>query len=165
LSKLYVNEIHPKTTGGDSRIMKPVTFYFYHNTSVTVPDGVDTDLPLDTVLFDTHSFHDAANDRLVVPAGYDGYYQLNWSVSLSMSGTGDNVYGRLLKNGSELDFMYAYFNGAEGERWTLEGSIVALLEAGDNLKINGFCDRASGSSTSDTGSTRSSLSGFMIGAK
>ena len=145
--------------------MKPVTFYFTHNTTVTVPDANETVMPFDKNVFDTHGFYDSANDRPKVPTGYAGYYQINWQGAITMAGTGDNVFARLRKNGSGVQLMYAYFNGAEGERWTFTGSTILDLDEGDYLDVTLFCDRASGSSTSLGNNQTSFINGFMIGAK
>jgi hypothetical protein len=67
-----------------------------------ISTGVDTTPDLDYTLFDTDSMADLANDRILIPSGFDGYYLViaNWSWNPGSGARSVKIY-RELSGGSQ----------------------------------------------------------------
>lgn len=75
MSKLYVDELQPKTTGN---LIQLPTVPFVHiygaSTQTGVANATTTEAVIDTVFVDTHGLADVANNRIKIPTGLAGYY-------------------------------------------------------------------------------------------
>tara|TARA_R110000751_G_scaffold47158_1_gene105671 strand:+ start:2618 stop:3133 length:516 start_codon:yes stop_codon:yes gene_type:complete len=123
----------------------------YNSSSVTIPDNSDTVIPLQTSAVDTHNLYDATNDRLLITSAFNGsYFIISWSVMVTAS-DGDNMQGHLSKNGARLQSDRKFYNGGEGESISMHGVWMGQVSTNDYFGLIGFCDKASGTSSSAVG--------------
>ena len=75
MSKLYVDELQPKTTGN---LIQYPTVPFVHVYGASTQTGVATATTtvsvIDTVFVDTHGLADLGSNRIKIPTGLAGYY-------------------------------------------------------------------------------------------
>jgi len=75
MSKLYVDELQPKTTGNLIQLPTVPFVHVYGASSQTgVADATTTVSEIDTVFVDTHGLADLSYNRLKIPTGLAGYY-------------------------------------------------------------------------------------------
>lgn len=92
-----------------------------------------TKVPLDTVIYDTHSYFDNANDRFIVPAGQGGLFQLNGTVGTTSSVTSMDVLFRV--NGSSIDVRDRRHPGGSYSQAAI--SFPWVLNDGDYVELWG----------------------------
>ena len=123
----------------------------YNSSSVTIPDNSDTVIPLQTSVTDTHSLYDATNDRLLISSDFNNsYFIISWSGMVTAT-DGDNMQCHLSKNGSAIQTDRKFYNGGEGESISMGGTWMGQVSTGDYFGLIGFCDKASGTSSSVVG--------------
>mgnify|MGYP000306400691 CR=1 FL=1 len=123
----------------------------YNSSSVTILDNSDTVIPLQTSAVDTHNLYDATNDRLLITSAFNGsYFIISWSVMVTAS-DGDNMQCHLSKNGTAIQTDRKFYNGGEGESISMHGVWMGQVSTNDYFSLIGFCDKASGTSTSVAG--------------
>lgn len=123
----------------------------YNSSSVTIPDNSDTVIPLQTSAVDTHNLYDATNDRLLITSAFNGsYFIISWSVMVTAS-DGDNMQCHLSKNGTVIQTDRKFYNGGEGESISMLGVWMGQVSTNDYFNLIGFCDKASGTSSSVVG--------------
>jgi len=139
LSKLYVNEIHPKS--GDN-ILKPkqCAFRVYRTTSSLDSQNVQTAtlVNFEQVDFDINNDFDLANDKFVAPV--DGVYIFSMQVRLRYVEAASATFIRFYKNGSahwgNSDYHYFALSDPQGgSYYTPNGSQIVKLEAGDEMQV------------------------------
>ena len=81
MSKIFVDIIEPKTSGGAIDI-KPCTFRMYNSQTVAQASGSTVALTYDTVEWDTHSITDVSNNRVVITDDTAGYWFVSAKYSL-----------------------------------------------------------------------------------
>ena len=102
MSKIYVDEIAPKTTGGGIIIDVPVFKAEGSDTDQSISAATSTKLEMPTVVFDTHGYYDAANYRFTPKIA--GYYQFYGKVRFKSGSTKtESVVLHIYKNGSSAD--------------------------------------------------------------
>tara|TARA_R100000388_G_scaffold77751_1_gene56620 strand:+ start:286 stop:1128 length:843 start_codon:yes stop_codon:yes gene_type:complete len=122
-----------------------------HSSSVTIPDNSTTNIPFQVADQDTHSLYDATNDRLKITSEFNGStFLISWGVGINAGGAGDNMQAHLSYNGNIVQTDQKFYNGAEGESIGFNGTWFGQVNTDDYFKVTAFCDRASGSSSSNT---------------
>jgi len=123
----------------------------YNSSSISIPDNSNTVIPLQTSSVDTHSLYDSTNDRLLISSDFNNsYFMISWSVMITAS-DGDNMSGSLSKNGTGIQHDRKFYNGGEGESISMHGVWMGQVSTGDYFGLIGFCDKASGTSSSVAG--------------
>jgi hypothetical protein len=139
LSKLYVNEIHPKS--GDN-ILKPkqCAFRVFKSSDDASADLTSATLvTFDAVDFDINGDYDLANNKFVAPV--DGIYMFTMSVRLRYVESATAVYLRFYKNGSsywgaDQGYHYIALNDPQGGNFAHpSGTKIVKLEAGDEMQV------------------------------
>lgn len=122
-----------------------------HSTSVTIPDNSNTNIPFQVADQDTHGLYDATNDRLRITSEFNGStFLITWGVGINAQSAGDNMQAHLSYSGTIVQTDQKFFAGAEGESIGFNGTWIGQVNTDDYFKVIAFCDRASGSSSSNT---------------
>jgi hypothetical protein len=110
----------------------------YNSASFSISSGVDTTLTWNSEFFDTNAFHDTSTntDRITIPTGYGGKYQISVANRWEANGTG-NRNMTLFKNGAKL-FDFMDMGGFAGSITTVTRTIILNLAAGDYISIKAF---------------------------
>ena len=122
-----------------------------HSSSVTIPDNSTTNIPFQVADQDTHSLYDATNDRLKITSEFNGStFLVTWGVGINAQGAGDNMQAHLSYNGTVIQTDQKFYNGPEGESIGFNGTWIGQVNTNDYFTVSAFCDRSSGSSSSNT---------------
>ena len=151
------------SSGGILTQSAPVISIMIHTPSLTVPDNSITVIHFQTRDVDTHGLYDATNDRLLITSQFNGnYFSFNWRAAISGGTNGDNMLGRLRKNGSLIQEDHLFLTGDEGEQVTFQGTFITTVSTGDYFDVGVFSDQSSGSKSSLTGLNNSALIAFKL---
>jgi len=138
LSKLYVNEIAPKTSGNtitsSNLIDMPIPHCtIYTDTSTTLTNSASTEIGFNLVYKDTNSMADLANNAIVIPTGLGGLYYITAAVRQNnFNATRQLVY--IMINDVISHFVeYPSYSANAGEYRSAEVSIMKHLDAGDSI--------------------------------
>jgi hypothetical protein len=83
-------------------------------------------LNLDSELFDTDSFFDAANKKFLPTVA--GYYRISFCAYSNPSGSGAGpMYTYLTKNGSSGQYAFAQAYDTVGENYSMSGSVIVHM--------------------------------------
>ena len=94
--------------------------------------------PLSSEIFDTDNVFNTTTYKMIVPSGKAGKYFLYYSQQIASNpDSGENMQGRIQKNGSTLDQSSA-IQGSVGNNFTtrIHHSFVETLAVGDELQMN-----------------------------
>jgi len=110
----------------------------YNSASFSISSGVDTTLTWNSEFFDTNGFHSTSSntERITIPTGYGGKYQISVSNRWEANGTG-NRNMTLFKNNNKL-FDFMDMGGFSGSLTNVTRSIILDLAAGDYIFIKAF---------------------------
>ena len=134
-----------------------------HNSSVSIPDSVNTNIPFQVADQDTHSLYDATNDRLKITSEFNGStFLITWGVGVNAQGAGDNMQAQLKMNGTTIQTDQKFYAGPEGESIGFNGTWIGQVSTDDYFQVFAFCDRASGSSSSNTNASLTYLMACKI---
>ena len=136
MSKLYVDELHPKTSGGAVRIPNKTSFLAvgnkgaYTTTSPVAPA---------TIVHNDGGGYDASNGRFTVPTGSDGlyYFHLHMGIIYTTS-TNGNGYPQMVakRGGTTLFSIYTYWGHPDTASYgSAHISRIHKLEAGDYVYV------------------------------
>jgi len=170
MSKLYVDELHSKTTGG-AVIMpnKPAFAVKGSNTGWTsVADPNEITIVLDVASINIGNHFNTGTYRFTAPVA--GLYQFNaMGYVRNNGGTGSDSgsygYVRLRKNGSTanevstLSCIFGYLNSGDADQVHTIAGIMSLA-VGDYVTMHLSC---SGGGTSEYYGVGCGLSGYLIG--
>ena len=86
MSKIFVDTIEPKTSGGAIDI-KPCTFAMTSGTAQSLANSSQTTLTFDRIMHDSHSIVDLTNNKIVITDATQGiwFIQAQWSFDNAMS--------------------------------------------------------------------------------
>jgi len=103
----------------------------------TVPHNTWTTLELTNEIFDTDNAFNTSTYTFTVPSGKGGKYWLYYQARVNSNpDDGENVQGRLDKNGSDLHVSYsASYSSKDNNSTWVRNSFVDELAAGDTLKF------------------------------
>ena len=164
MSKLYVDELHPKTSG--SAVRRPdlpawrlnlneVAMTSTAKTEVSINTSVSSDITSDNATFMTGGVT-ASGGKVYVPV--TGFYQVNFVGRADDVGSG-YFYITIDQNGTDSGGLSAIVDDPSGSHETLTLSCVMYLNANDYIEHS---VRAN-SDTSWHVENNSVLSGFLIG--
>ena len=170
MSKIFVDQIEPKTSGGVIDI-KPCTFAMTSNTAQSLPNSSQTTITFDRTMHDSHSIVDLSNNKVVITAETQGIWFLRaqWTFDntcpdrrqCSIRVTPDKF------GSSYLVITEDNRNGdTTGVNPATVASYIGLLESGDSVYVTAY--HTYGSSRNTVGSSGTSqnynfLRGFRIG--
>ena len=170
MSKIFVDTIEPKTSGGEIQLSKRKVLHFYGEPSslITLGRGAVTTLTGFTLNeIDTDSAWDGST--FTVPSGQAGTYIIKAQVEIDFAGIGGDGESYLItmyKNGSTTaEEQYAH-NSNQG--YTRLGSLILekliVLAVGDTIQFNVSCaDRSGGGGGRiNTGTFRSRIYGYRM---
>lgn len=135
MSKLYVDELHPKTSSDYVTLKKPILFQAIMTTAQTVSTS-HTVATFNTPTIDTAGAWDATNDKYVIPK--KGYYRFVWSLNTSSSNVESRyVAARLSKNGTYVAQCHSQMASASGASdYTLNSAeYIALCDVDDEFQL------------------------------
>ena len=148
MSKIYVDEIAPKTTGGAISREKYYFMVRKNNGNVTV----NTDIVFNQVDEDTQGIYNSSNGVITVPAA--GIWQFNFSVISNASGqTGVGVY-----NASTTQYFKLATYGESTNNTDMSFSFALNLSAGDTVKMRCIGGTVYGGS----GSGHAHFNGYLV---
>jgi len=157
LSKLYVDELHPKTSGDFVDINKRV-FARMSQAAVTlqsIPTASWTTVQFDNASHDTHNMCDVTNNKITIPTGLGGLYLLKGFVrnddfiaqrqiiQFSINGTLDGEF-----------FEHASENTGGGRYGSVQVITVRELNDGDDVALNFYQDAGSSKNIQDGDNAR-----------
>ena len=152
-SKILVDEIAPKTTGGFVDMTKPVLCKIYASSDFSVANTTYVTCPFDTTVFDTHSLADLSNNQITIPSGMGGYYHMKGRARGANFIT-KRIIVQINLNGSTDEFMeLAGYGLATGQYPVGEVDTIKQLSAGDTVKLQVYHNY--GSSRTFSGSINS----------
>lgn len=160
MSKLYVDEIRPKTSGN------PVIMPEKPAWSVKMSSGAYVSLPVTPVIFDVAEINRGGmynTSTGVVTIPQSGVYNITAMVYVRVN-AGNDIAARIMKStngGSSYDlqtYAYHYLVGATQIHTTITNNILLDLNEGDSLR----CD-ITGNANFFSGSGETRFSGFLVG--
>ena len=162
MSKLYVDELHPKTAGKHIAFPSKPAFAARLQTITTVTDNTWIKVPFDTLEFDQDDNFSLTNDRFTAPV--DGVYHFSGYINFpNVMAVDKKGYMAFKKNGT--DYYYSFGIGVNGEDiegdLTICSSITLKLDADDYLELWCYQDSASTAQLRG-GSQRTRFSGFLV---
>ena len=168
MSKLYVDEIAPKTTGGSVSIPSlPITsaaVIFRSSSSVAqaLPHGAATILTRDTVLTDTNSL--SSTNGFTITAATAGYWwvQSVWRPNAWIS---TRQLSYIFKNGVTINYAELVVRGPATGLWPSISCVATMyLNAGDLIQGAAYQQYGSTQSTlADAAGVFNYLEGYRIG--
>ena len=164
MSKIYVDEIHPKTTG--KQVLMPEKPMFLLKKTAgdarTVQDSWQT-IDFDEATYDVGNNCSVSNNTFTVPV--DGYYQLNYNMRVDNMGssyfiTAVSVNDNFTDREEVYHGLYSISGSPNsGIYMTMQNTMLAKLYAGDVLRLKYYSD----SDTSYTIQAQTTFSGFLVG--
>ena len=161
MSKLYVDEIHPKTTGGQVIIPNKIAFKAHGNNGAYVDTSP---VPFPSVQFNYGGGYNSSTYEFTVPVGGAGLYQFGVFLGILRTiGASQAAYPylQIRRSGSSLFSQYFYSQSAGGDLYV--GSHITTIhpcEVGDIAKV-WFSKSGNGSYYNDN--SESSFYGYLIG--
>ena len=159
-SRIYVDEIYPKTTGGAVSFPEKPNFRVGLSANQSIPNAASTKVDLDEADWNIGNHFDLTNSKFQPTVA--GYYLLVWHVTINSS-TPDFVLARIYKNGS----LYHDSNGTESNAANSYVRPVAttMVHMNGSTDYVEFYTHHNVGSATDASSTRhqTSASGFLIG--
>ena len=136
MSKLYVDELHPKTSGGAVKIPNKISFLAvgskasYVTTSPVAPA---------TIVHNDGDGYDASTGRFTVPTGGDGLYFFHLHMGIvNITTGGGNCYPQMvgMRGGTTLFSIYTYWSHSDTASYgSAHISRIHKLEAGDYVYL------------------------------
>ena len=105
--------------------------------NITVASETQITVPLATEIFDTDNAFNTSTYTFTVPSGKGGKYWLYYNQEVQDNpDDGENIQGRIVKNGSALDYSYTFAVSPATNKTTNVGKAwVETLSAGDALTM------------------------------
>ena len=160
MSKLYVDELHPKTTGGQVTIPNKIAFKAHGNNAAYVDTSP---VPFPSVQFNYGGGYNSSTYEFTVPVA--GLYQFGVFLGiLRLIGVSQAAYPLLLISRPSVGTLfsqYFYSQSAGGDLYI--GSHITTIhpcEVGDTAKVT-FNKSGNGSYYNDN--SESSFYGYLIG--
>jgi len=131
----------------------------YSTTGTSIPNAVETIVPLPLESFDTDGYHDTVtnNSRVTIPAGKEGYYSVVGAVAYQYNPAGSRT-AALFLNGSKM----AEVGGTGADQSVPTVPWIGYLAAGDYLEIATYQSSGVALLLQTTGSTK--LTAIRFGA-
>tara|TARA_R100000773_G_C4218478_1_gene116939 strand:+ start:572 stop:1057 length:486 start_codon:yes stop_codon:yes gene_type:complete len=161
LSKIFVDTIEPKTSGGAVQMPSKPSF-FAHMTGGSWVDNVadDTVLPFNTTLHNIGNHYNTSTYKFTVP--FNGVYF--FSFQLYLSNGGGSQYAGIGKNGSLLTTgngdnypLIGIFQNTGASDYTKTANGTLNLSVGDTIDVRAI------STTTDYFTAVCNFHGFFIG--
>jgi hypothetical protein len=154
LSKLYVDELHPKTSG--KYVSNPnIVFFDVRKTSGTT--SATNDVPFHTVEADTAGGWGSNNIEYTIPV--DGVYMFHAVLLTASNTTTAHVWFDFKVNGTTARRCYSPKSGTAALHGETEGTLIKKMTKGDKIKIY----YGSGNGDVYNSSIHSHFSGVMLG--
>lgn len=142
MSKLYVDELHPKTSGSFVDVAKPVLCKIYVASDFAVAASTFVEVPFSTLDFDTHGLADLSNNGITIPSGMGGYYHIKGRVRAPM--TTQRIIAQFFINDVSSEFFeQAGYTDNTGQLGIVEADTILELNDGDTLTLQTYHDYAS----------------------
>lgn len=142
MSKLYVDELHPKTSGSFVDVAKPVLCKIYVASDFAVAASTFVEVPFSTLDFDTHGLADLSNNGITIPSGMSGYYHIKGRVRAPM--TTQRIIAQFFINDVSSEFFeQAGYTDNTGQLGVVEVDTILTLNDGDTLTLQTYHDYAS----------------------
>ena len=165
MSKLYVDEIRPKTSGKHVLMPEKPSFFAYVNAS----DSSDTDytsvtqVNFDAVQHNIGGHFDLNTNKFTAPVS--GVYQFNWQVRLYQVQSASTVNAQLRLNGAahwgNSLYVYGGLEDPQGGHYASPGtSVTVQIDAGDEIDVH---FNAAGDTTVRLQYAGTFFSGFLVG--
>ena len=105
----------------------------------SISNNTFTIITFDQEDFDTNSFHDNStnNSRITIPTGKGGYYLISGLIGFASNTTGARGV-TLLKNGTDVNYLYLQGAGASGQPLLAPISYIAAASAGDYFQLSAY---------------------------
>lgn len=162
-SRIYVDEIYPKTSGKHVLMPEKPAFAVYLNANLAAGNYTsDTEIPFDRKDFDVGN-NVTLNDNAVFTAPVDGIYQFNCVLNMdSMTGSGHVSLFFFIDNAqvnSSTDLSYRVIEDPQGGNYIgATNAQLIQLTAGQTVKPMVYVD----SDTSSSIRTGTRFSGFLV---
>ena len=163
MSKLYVDELHPKTAGKAIQFPAKPAFHVGYKGSWTVTTaGVPVrNNSTQSIRINQGNHWDSANNEFVAPV--DGAYYF-YGGFLRTSST--NVWRGFFRINGSTPADYPQYRTSEGHTSYNETQTFGhlfLLSAGDKVSFELSCDTANKSTYNDTSADYANFGGFLVG--
>ena len=136
MSKLYVDELHPKTSSDYVTLKKPILFQAIMTTGQAVSTS-NAVAAFNTPTIDTADAWDATNNKYVIPK--KGYYRFVWSLNAYSTSNAESRYvaARLSKNGTLIAQCHSQLASASGSAdYTLNSAEhIVLCDVNDEFQL------------------------------
>lgn len=154
MSKLYVDEIAPKTAGGAVLMPTKPAFNVYRNAGDVASVAV---IVWDQVTTNIGNHYNGTDGKFTAPIA--GTYFFSWFASKSASTGGTDFGMRLYVNGTGSPNIWSYQNGYNTSDYGQQGmSGMVALSAGDYVQI--YCQHGK---MYGLGNSHNNFSGFLVG--
>ena len=150
MSKLYVDEIQPKTTGNTSitGVTNAPAFEAQVTSNQTISDNTTTKVTFDNEIFDTDSKYDHSTNYRFTPTVAGKYFvYASIGVSAQADAQLQNMYAIIRKNGDTDNIKATHFNFAGNNARYATGYVsgVITLDSDDYVEAFVQCADSSGS--------------------
>ena len=161
MSKIFVDTIEPKTSGGVIDI-KPCTFRMFNSQTVAQASGSTVSLTYDTVEWDTHSITDLSNNRVVITNDTAGYWFISAKFSLDNTVPHRQVCWVYVNDTNTISYEISTYSQTTGAYPSIQSQGIIKVVSGDIITARGYHGHGS-SKNQQAGRMKNGLEGYRIG--
>ena len=139
MSKIYVDEIRPKTSGSQVLMPEKPAFLAYINATTDTTINANTNYVFDGVKYNVGSHYNTSNGKFTAPV--DGLYNFSFSIYLTNSGSSTGNMSTMIEV-NDAEYIGAAALGlarrnpnSSGGTITADLTIPILLSAGDTVNV------------------------------
>lgn len=162
MSKLYVDEIRPKTAGKQVTMPEKPAFSATLSSDFDFTDATWSKVGFDNTEFDIGSNFNTSSNEYTAPV--DGIYHFDVFLTFldaTQTASGDYIFVAIYVNGSAEKYLSSLRGAGLNADTAIGGGVTLQLTANDDVSVYVYQD--SSSPTLDSGTTRTTFSGFLVG--
>lgn len=165
MSKIYVDEIHPKTAGGIvATPTRPVWFGKLTSAQTMTRASIEKLTGFTTDKIDTVNAFDGTT--FTVPSGMGGIYTVTYNIFCDFTPANsdlETIEGRIYINDASV-FKQRFQNATTRDTayYPLSASLIVNLSAGDTVDVRGYLVDSSGDNA-QVNATHTTFGGYFIG--
>ena len=162
MSKLYVDELHPKTSGKQITFPAKPAFSATLSSDFSFSDATWSKVIFNNTEFDIASNFNTSTGAFIAPV--DGIYHFDFFLSFNtatQTSSSDYAFGAFYLNGSAKKYITSLRGLGPSSDTALNGGITFQLSKNDELCVYVYQDATS--PTLDSNSTRTTFSGHLVG--
>ena len=160
MSKIFVDTIEPKTSGGAVQL-NTVIFQMGSTVSQSIPHNSPTQLTFNTSVIDTHGITDIANNQVTITSATAGYYMLHAKWTVDNTSPFRSLVAIAVNGTTKFVTEQAqYSQTTQTNQTNLTTGIINLVN-GDNITVNVL--HGYGSARNSLGSSHAPSYNFLQG--